>query len=244
MKVVILAGGLGTRLAEETALRPKPMIEIGGKPMLWHIMKIYGHYGYSEFVLCLGYKGEIIRDYFHNYESRNCDATVTLGTRDVKIHNGHNEYGWQVTLAETGVKTMTGGRVKRVARYLNGDQFMVTYGDGVGDVDIAALERFHNKQGKLGTVTAVHPSSFREKPQVHEGWINGGFMVFHRSVLDLIAGDEESLEAGLLTKLAAMKELAVYQHDGFWQCMDTAREMELLNEMWKQGKAPWVVWKK
>lgn len=257
MKVVILCGGFGTRLREETESRPKPMVEIGGRPILWHIMKLYGQYGFSDFVLCLGHKGSVIRDYFYNYEMRNCDATITLGRRDIEIHNGHAESGWRVTLAETGEKTLTGGRIKRVSRYLDDEQFMVTYGDGVADVDVPALVKFHQKQGKLGTVTAVHPSSrfgelsignglvevFREKPQVHEGWINGGFMVLQRGVLDLIAGDEESLEQGLLPRLAEMRELAVYQHHGFWQCMDTYREMELLNEMWRQGKAPWAVWK-
>ena len=256
MKVVILCGGLGTRLREETEFRPKPLVEIGGRPILWHIMKIYAHYGYNEFVLCLGYKGDSIRDYFFNYEIRNRDVTVTLGSRDYEIHNGHSESGWGITLAETGERTLTGGRLKRVASYLQGEQFMVTYGDGVANVDLKNLFEFHKSQGKLGTVTAVHPSSrfgelsiengvvklFHEKPQVQGGWINGGFFVFQREVLDLIAGDAESLEQGLLGKLASMKELAVYQHQGFWQCMDTYREMELLNDLWRGNKARWAVW--
>jgi len=255
MKAVILCGGLGTRLREETDFRPKPMVEIGGRPILWHIMKIYSDYGISDFVLCLGYKGDVIRDYFYNYEMRNSDATITLGSRNIEIHNSrHKESGWRITLAETGERTLTGGRLKRVDQFLKGEQFMVTYGDGVADLDIRTLLTYHNAQGKLGTVTAVHPSSrfgelsienglvkvFREKPQVHEGWINGGFFVFQKNVLDLISGDDESLEQGLLEKLASMKELAVYQHKGFWQCMDTYREMELLNEMWRSGKAPWA----
>ncbi len=257
MKIVILCGGLGTRLREETEFRPKPMVEIGGRPILWHIMKGYAYHGYTDFVLCLGYKGDIIRDYFLNYESHNSDVTITLGSRDLIIHNGHTESGWRVTLAETGEKTLTGGRLKRVAPYLDGGRFMVTYGDGVADVDIKSLVAFHETCRKLGTVTAVRPSSrfgeltiengmvqvFKEKPQVHEGWINGGFFVFQPEVLDLIIGDDESLEQGLLVKLASMKELAVYQHEGFWQCMDTYREMALLNELWQNDKPPWAVWR-
>ena len=256
MKVVILAGGHGTRLREETEFRPKPMIEIGGRPILWHIMKGYSYYGYTEFVLCLGYKGDMIRDYFFNYEMRNRDVTIALGSHEIEIHNRHSESGWRVTLAETGEKTLTGGRLKRVAPYLTDERFMITYGDGVADLDIKSLVVFHEQQGKLGTVTAVHPSSrfgelsienglvhvFQEKPQVHTGWINGGFMVFQREVLEMISGDDESLEQGLLTRLARMKQLAVYQHHGFWQCMDTYREMELLSELWRNGKADWAVW--
>jgi len=257
VKVVILAGGLGTRLREETEYKPKPMVEIGGRPILWHIMKSYAHHGYMKFVLCLGYKGDVIRDYFLNYEIRNRDFTVTLGSGGIEIHNGHTEAGWRVTLAETGEKTLTGGRLKRVTPYLKGERFMVTYGDGVADIDIKDLVAFHEKHGKLGTVTAVHPSSrfgelsidngtvkvFQEKPQVHEGWINGGYFVFQPEVLDLILGDEESLEQGLLVKLASMRELMVYQHQGFWQCMDTYREVELLNDLWKGSNSPWAVWR-
>lgn len=257
MTVVILAGGLGTRLREETEYKPKPMVEIGGRPILWHIMKLYAHYGYAKFVIGLGYKGDVIRDYFFNYELRNCDVTLTLGTRSLHIHNGHAETGWEITLAETGGKTLTGGRVKRVARYLESKPFMVTYGDGVADIDIQALVTHHNSHGKLATVTAVRPSSrfgelaveggmvrvFREKPQVEEGWINGGFFVFQPEVLDLIDGDEETLEAGVLTRLASMNQLVVYQHRGFWQCMDTHREMELLNDLWRSGQAAWARWR-
>jgi glucose-1-phosphate cytidylyltransferase len=257
MKVAILAGGMGTRLREETEYRPKPMVEIGGRPMLWHIMKIYSHYGLTDFVVCLGYKGAVIRDFFYNYRLRNCDFTVTLGAGTVEIYDGHDEDGWRVTLAETGDKTMTGGRLKRISRYLGGRTFMATYGDGVADIDIARLSAFHKSHGKLATVTAVRPSSrygelsiadgmvqlFREKPQVQEGWINGGFFVFEPEVLDLIEGDDETLETGVLMKLAQKRELAVYQHDGFWQCMDTYREMELLNSLWSENTAPWRTWR-
>jgi len=257
MKVVLLAGGLGTRLREETEFRPKPMVAIGGRPILWHIMKSYAHYGHSEFIVCLGYKGDVIRDYFLNYEVRHRVVTITLGSREVQVHNPHGEAGWRVTLAETGEATLTAGRLGRVARYLDGRQFMVTYGDGVADIDLDRLVAFHQGHGKLATLTAVRPSSrfgevvienamvqvFQEKPQVHGGWINGGFFVFEPGVLDLIAGDEENLEQSLLMKLTGMQQLAVYQHHGFWQCMDTPREMDLLNELWRQDKAAWAVWR-
>lgn len=256
MKVAILAGGLGTRLREETEYRPKPMVEIGGRPILWHIMKLYAHHGFGEFVVCLGYKGDLIRDYFLNYEIRNRDFTVTLGSREVKIHNCHSEDGWKVTLAETGDATMTGGRIRRIAHYLDGGTFMATYGDGVADIDVKKLLDCHRRSGRLATVTAVRPASrygelaiedgtvklFREKPQVQEGWINGGFFVFEPQVFGLIGGDDESLEGGLLVKLADSGELAVYRHEGFWQCMDTYREMQILNEMWRTGGAPWGLW--
>jgi glucose-1-phosphate cytidylyltransferase len=257
MKVVLLAGGLGLRLREETEVRPKPMVTIGGRPILWHIMKTYAHYGHREFVICLGYKGEIIRDYFLNYEVRHRDVTVTLGSREVEIHTPHGEAGWRVTLAETGQTTLTAGRLARVGHYLSGERFMVTYGDGVADVDLERLAAFHASHGKLATLTAVRPSSrfgevvieqdmvqvFQEKPQVQGSWINGGFFVFEPKVLELIGGDEDTLEQSLLTKLAAMKQLAVYQHHGFWQCMDTPREMDLLNDLWRQDKAAWAVWR-
>jgi glucose-1-phosphate cytidylyltransferase len=257
MKVVLLAGGLGTRLREETEFRPKPMVDVGGRPILWHIMKSYAHYGYTDFVVCLGYKGDVIRDYFLNYENRHRDVTVTLGTRDVEVLSNHAEAGWRVTLAETGERTLTGGRLRRVAPYLRGERFMVTYGDGVADIDIKRLVAFHEAHGKLGTITAVRPSSrfgevvidrgvvqaFAEKPQVHAGWINGGFFVFQPEVLDLLTGDEESLEQSVLEKLTAIKELAVYEHHGFWQCMDTYREMEFLNDLWARDRASWAVWR-
>ena len=257
MRVVLLAGGFGTRLREETEFRPKPMVTIGGRPILWHIMKTYAHHGHTDFVICLGYKGDVIRDYFLNYEVRHRDVTVTLGSRELDIHGPHGEAGWRVTLAETGGSTLTGGRLGRVGRYLGDERFMVTYGDGVADVDIARLLDFHRRQGKLATLTAVRPSSrfgevliendlvqvFQEKPQVHSSWINGGFFVFEPGILDLIDGDDETLEQSLLTKLTAMRQLAVYQHHGFWQCMDTPREMDLLNELWRQDKAAWAVWR-
>lgn len=257
MKVAILAGGLGTRLREETEYRPKPMVEIGGRPILWHIMKIYAAHGFTDFVVCLGYKGDAIRDYFLNYEMRNRDFTITLGAHDIQTYGDHHERGWQITLAETGLNTMTGGRLKRVARYLGDQAFMVTYGDGVADVDVTRLLAFHRNRGKLATITGVRPSSrygelsvddgmvklFREKPQVHEGWINGGFFVLEPRALELIAGDEDTLEVSLLMKLAERGELAVYQHEGFWQCMDTYREAQLLNDLWSSGKPPWAAWK-
>jgi glucose-1-phosphate cytidylyltransferase len=208
-------------------------------------------------VICLGYRGDVIRDYFVNYEVRHRDVTVTLGSREVQVHGGHGEAGWSVTLAETGEGTHTGGRLGRVARYLDGDRFMVTYGDGVADIDLSELQHFHRGHGKLATLTAVRPSSrfgevtidnglvraFHEKPQVQGAWINGGFFIFERAVLDLIEGDEESLEQSLLVKLTRMQQLAVYQHQGFWQCMDTPREVDLLNELWRQDKAAWAVWR-
>jgi len=257
MRVVLLAGGLGTRLREETEFRPKPMVEIGGRPILWHIMKLYAHYGYTDFIVCLGYKGDLIRDYFYNYELRHRDVTLTLGAREYEVHNDHGEAGWRVTLAETGERTLTGGRIKRVERYLRRERFMVTYGDGVANLDIKELVGFHERHGKLGTLTAVRPSSrfgevvidrgvvkaFSEKPQVNTGWINGGFFVFQPDVLDLLGGDEESLEQSLLEKLTALNQLAVYEHHGFWQCMDTYREMELLNDLWRRGRASWAVWR-
>ena len=256
MKVAILAGGFGTRLREETEYRPKPMVEIGGRPILWHIMKIYAAYGFTEFVICLGYKGDVIRDYFLGYETRNRDFTVTLGCGTMETHHRHSEDGWRVTLAETGEKTMTGGRIKRIGRYLGGEPFMVTYGDGVANIDIHRLVALHTRHGKLATVTAVRPSSrygelsvengmvrvFQEKPQVHGGWINGGFFLFEPRVLDLIEGDDDTLESGLLVKLADAGELAVYQHEGFWQCMDTYRETELLNQLWRTDRAEWKIW--
>jgi glucose-1-phosphate cytidylyltransferase len=256
VKVAILAGGLGTRLREETEFRPKPMVQIGGRPILWHIMKIYAHHGVTEFVICLGYKGEVIRDYFMNYEGRNCDVTVTLGSGRIEYHGNHTEDGWRVTLADTGEKTMTGGRIRRIARYVGNSTFMVTYGDGVADVDIGGLLAFHRERGKLATVTAVRPSSrygelaiedgqvtlFREKPQVQEGWINGGCFVFEAGVLDLVHGDEDTLEIGLLARLVERGQLAVFKHEGFWQCMDTYREMQQLEELWSRAAAPWRCW--
>ena len=257
--VMVLCGGLGTRLREETEFKPKPMVEIGGKPILWHIMKHYHSYGAGSFVLCLGYKGDVIRDYFLNYRSHNSDFAVDLASGSVEtLSNGFDE-DWRVVLAETGRDTLTGSRIRRALRYVKGNTFFATYGDGVADVDLGALLAHHRRSGRLATVTAVHPSSrygelgiqdgvvrtFREKPQVTQGWINGGFLVFEKAAFDRVpaALDDVSLEQGVLEALAADDQLAVYQHPGFWQCMDTYREMQLLNEMWSSGSAPWKTWR-
>jgi len=255
--VVLLCGGLGTRLREETEFKPKPMVEIGGRPILWHIMKHYHGAGSRNFILCLGYKGVVIRDYFVNYRRHNSDFAVDFATGSIEtLSNGFDE-DWRVVLAETGKDTLTGARILRALRYVQGDTFFATYGDGVADVDLDALLAFHRRSGRLATVTAVHPSSrygelaiedgmvktFREKPQVTDGWINGGFFVFEKKAFDrLRPEDNASLEQGVLEYLAAENQLAVYQHPGFWQCMDTFREMQLLNEMWASGRAPWRTW--
>jgi glucose-1-phosphate cytidylyltransferase len=257
MQTVILCGGKGTRLREETEFKPKPMVAIGDKPILWHIMKRYATHGIEDFVLCLGYKAQYIRDYFLNYDRNHSDLMVQLGNKAVQtLESDHGEDNWKVWLIDTGAETLTGGRVKAVEKYIKGPTFMVTYGDGVADIDLNALLEFHKASGKMATVTAVRPLSrfgelafdgpmvrtFQEKPQVHEGWINGGYFVFQREVFDLIGGPEESLEAGLLQKLTDMNQLAAYKHPGFWQCMDTYREMELLNEYWDGHRAPWKNW--
>ncbi len=255
-KVVILCGGLGTRLREETEYRPKPMVEIGGKPVLWHVMKLFAHHGMTEFVLCAGYRGQMIKDYFLNYEARNSDLTITLGDHaSVRFHGTHLETGWEVTVADTGELTQTGGRVKRVEHYLEGDTFVVTYGDGLADVDLTALLAHHRSHGKLATVTTTRPLSrfgivdlesdatvarFREKPQADD-WVSSGFFVFQREFLAELDPDC-ILEREPLERLAAAGELVAYQHDGFWQPMDTYREFQMLNEMWETGKAPWAVW--
>jgi glucose-1-phosphate cytidylyltransferase len=259
MKVVILCGGQGTRLREETEVRPKPMVEIGGRPVLWHIMKTYSHYGLTDFILCLGYKGHIIKSYFLDYEARVNDFTVHLGRqRAIEYHNDHGEDGWAVTLAETGEAAMTGARLFRVQRYLGDGPFCLTYGDGLGDVDISKLLAFHRAHGKIGTVTGVRPpgrfgelsiaggrvAAFAEKPQVTEGLINGGFFIFEREFIDkyLEGRDDLVLEGEPLRRLARDGELMVWQHDGFWQPMDTYREWRLLDELWQSGQAPWKVW--
>lgn len=258
MKVVILCGGMGTRLGAESLVRPKPLVEIGGKPVLWHIMKTYAHYGFKEFVLCLGYKGNMIKEYFLNYEMMNNDFTIKLGKRhDISIHSNHEESDWNVTLVDTGDNAMTGARIKRVEQYVDTDEFMVTYGDGVADIDLDKLIAMHREQGSIGTVTGVHPSSrfgdliiegdkvsvFSEKPQTAEGHINGGFFVFKKEFFKYLSADDGCyLEKEPLENLAADKELSVYKHDGFWQCMDTIREVDLLKSLWKQHKAPWKVW--
>ena len=234
------------------------MVEIGGRPILWHIMKLYAHHGLNEFALCLGYKGYIIKDFFLNYEARMKDVTVRLGSREVEFHNGHDEDGWSITLAETGESAMTGARLHRVRRYLDRGPFCLTYGDGLGDVNITELIRFHRSHGKMGTVTGVRPpgrfgeldldgrkvSAFAEKPQVAGGFINGGFFVFEREFLDRYLEDRDdlTLESEPLQRLAADGELMVYQHNDFWQPMDTYREWKLLQDMWDTGHAPWKVW--
>jgi glucose-1-phosphate cytidylyltransferase len=258
IKIIILAGGKGTRIAEESEFRPKPMIKVGGKPILWHIMKIYASYGFTDFVFCLGYKGEMIKEHFLNYKALNSDFTITLGDRDsIKIHGSNSEDHWTVTLANTGLETMTGSRMKKIERYIDGDIFMLTYGDGVADINIKELLSFHLSHKKIGTVTGVHPpsrfgelaisdkhvSAFTEKPNVNEGHINGGFFVFDRRIFDYVTEDDNCiLEKEPLENLARDKELMVYFHDGFWQCMDTMRDMALLNKLWKQNQAPWKIW--
>jgi len=257
MKVVILCGGFGTRLREETEIKPKPMVKIGEMPILWHIMKTYAHYGFNEFILCLGYKGEVIKDYFYNYEVHSNDFTIELGTKKIDIHPRHSEEGWKVTLIDTGLHTMTGARVKRIEKYINDDLFMLTYGDGVTDLDINDLFRFHRSHGKIGTVTGVNPPSrygelllhkdqvvsFAEKPETTNNSINGGYFVFNREFFQYL--DEESscvLERGSLDKLAADEQLKVFPHKTFWQCMDTYRDYTFLTDLWEKGHAPWKVW--
>lgn len=258
MKVVILCGGLGTRLREETEFRPKPLVEVGRRPIIWHIMKLYAHYQYSEFVLCLGYRGNMIKEYFLNYEAMNNDCTIRLGEqRDIAYHDAHDEQDFRVTLADTGPETMTGGRIKRIQRYVDGDMFMVTYGDGVSDVNIGKLVDFHRRHGRLATLTTVRPRSgygvldiseksqvirFEEKPQL-DSWISSGFFVFNRKVFDYLDGDDCILERAPLEKLAAEQQLMAYRHDGFFFSMDTYRDHKLINELWDSGQAPWKVWK-
>ena len=252
MKVVILAGGRGTRLAEETSVRPKPMVEIGGRPILHHIMAGYAAHGFTDFVVACGYKGEIIKDYFANFLIHNNDYVVDLAKGTQEAMN-RRRYDWQVALVDTGDDTMTGGRIRRLKDWLGDGRFMVTYGDGVGDVDITQLVKFHEAHGKLATVTAVRPparfgeltiedgrvTSFDEKPQTHAGWINGGFFVFERGVLDYLSDDGTILERDPLQRLARDGELRAYQHEGFWQPMDTIRDRQLLEELWASGDAPW-----
>ena len=257
MKTIILAGGLGTRLREESEYRPKPMVLIGGRPILWHIMKLYAHHGFKDFGICLGYRGDVIKTYFLDYEAMNNDFTICLNQRrEITYHNDHEEQGFQITLVDTGPDTMTGGRVKRMQKYIEDDLFMVTYGDGVSNVDILSLVAFHRAHGKLATVTAVQPSSrfgmldidpalqvttFAEKPTL-DGWMNAGFFVFDRRVFDYLGGDNCVLEREPMERLAHEGQLAAYQHRGFFFAMDTYREYELLNKLWDSGKAPWKVW--
>jgi glucose-1-phosphate cytidylyltransferase len=253
-KVVILAGGLGTRLSEETVVKPKPMVEIGGKPLLWHVMKIYAAHGVTDFVICCGFKGYIIKEYFANYFLHMSDVTFDMEKNTMEVHQ-RNAEPWRVTLVDTGEKTQTGGRLGRVKKHLK-ETFFLTYGDGVADVDITSLLDFHRKSGKKSTITAVQPpgrygaleikdgivKSFREKPAGDGAFINGGFFVFEPSVLDLITGDDCILERGPLEALAASNELNAFAHRGFWQPVDTLREKNLLEEHWASGKAPWKIW--
>jgi len=256
VKAIILAGGLGTRLREETEYKPKPMVEVGGRPIIWHIMKLLSHHEINDFVVCAGYRGDVIRDYFLNYESRTNDFTVHLGVRDsVEYHDRHPEGNWRVTVAETGAETMTGGRVKRVERYAGGERTLVTYGDGLADVDVSALLEFHRAHGRLATVTTVRPFSrfgvmdlagdgsverFCEKP-ITDDYVNAGFFIFEPRVFDYL--DEECvLEQQPLEALARDGQLMAYRHGGFWQPMDTYREYSMLNQMWASGDAPWKVW--
>lgn len=258
MKAVILCGGRGTRLREETEQKPKPMIQIGPKPILWHIMKTYAAAGITDFVLCLGYKGDVIKEYFLQYEAMNADFTVTLGrAAQIEFHAPHGEAGWRVTLADTGPDAMTGARVKRVQKYVGGERFCLTYGDGLSDVDLQALLRFHEAQGAIGTVTGVRPpgrfgelavdghrvDSFAEKPPASGGLINGGFFVFEPRFFDYLdSSDHCVLERAPLETLSREGQLRVYRHDGFWQCVDTFRDYELLNGLWASGAPPWRTW--
>ncbi|MHC2999647.1 glucose-1-phosphate cytidylyltransferase [Microbacterium sp. HJ5] len=257
MKAVLLAGGLGTRMREETEFRPKPMVEVGGRPVLWHIMKVLGQQGLQDFVVCAGYKSESIKTYFLNYLALNQDFTVGLGdVRRITYHGGHAEEDWTVTVSDTGASTMTGGRIKRVRRYVENERFLCTYGDGIADIDLSALLAFHEAHGKLATMTTVQPPSrfgvldleddgtvrrFKEKPQV-EGWINIGYFIFEPGIFDYLGDDTTVLEQEPLNRLAEDGEIVAYQHRGFWQPMDTYRESQMLNALWDEGQAPWRTW--
>ncbi|MBI5667978.1 MAG: glucose-1-phosphate cytidylyltransferase [Chloroflexi bacterium] len=255
MKVVILAGGLGTRMAEETEVKPKPMVEIGGRPILWHIMMHYAHYGFNHFVIALGYKGEVIKKYMVDYCALNSNLTVNMQTGQITIMDGYKP-DWTVELVDTGTQTMTGGRVKRLAPYLGNETFMMTYGDGVSDINLDELVRFHYAHGKLATLTAVRPiarfghlelegdhvANFTEKSQTKEGWINGGFFVLEPEVLDYIDGDMTFWERDPLERLSRDNQLMAYRHDSFWQCMDTLRDKLTLEKLWENGNPPWKVW--
>lgn len=253
MKVIILAGGFGTRLSEYTNLVPKPMVKIGERPLLFHIMQIFAEYGHKDFIIALGYKGEVIKDYFLNYKNLNSNFSLNLKDGEIKYLNSH-QLDWNVTLTDTGLNTLTGGRIKRLSEQINHQRFLLTYGDGLSDIDINSLVDFHKSHGKLVTLTAVRPSarfgeldimnsqikSFNEKPQLNSGWVNGGFMVIEPEFLDLIEDDNTMLERGPLNKASEMGELMAFCHEGFWQCMDNKRDLDLLNEIIKNGKAPWI----
>ncbi|MEM0134462.1 MAG: glucose-1-phosphate cytidylyltransferase [Thermoplasmatales archaeon] len=256
MKVVILAGGLGTRLSEETTVKPKPMVEIGEKPILWHIMKIYSYYGYNDFIICLGYKGYILKEFFANYLMHNSSFTVNLADGKISFTESKSEQ-WIVTLLDTGLNTMTGGRIKRAKKYLQDDTFMMTYGDGVADLNINDLVQFHRKHGKMATISAVQPpgrfgslsineedqiAKLVEKPLGDNAWVNAGFFVLEPDVFDYIEGDESIWEREPLETISSEGNLVAYKHKGFWQPVDTLREKNLLNELWNEGRAPWKVW--
>ncbi len=256
MKVLILAGGYGTRISEESDVKPKPMIEIGGKPILWHIMKHYSHYGFSEFVILLGYKSYVIKEYFANYYLHNSDVTIDTSKREMEIHNNYSE-NWKITLLETGLDTMTGGRVKKAKDYIGNESFFLTYGDGVSDLNLDEELKFHRSHGKKVTMTAIQPdgkfgalsiesnnkiSNFLEKPKGDGAWINGGFFICEPSVMDYLTNDQTIFERDPLEKLAKEGELYSFKHSGFWRCMDTLRDKTQLNEMWNSDKAKWKVW--
>lgn len=255
MKVAILAGGMGTRIAEETDIKPKPMVEVGGRPILWHIMQHYAYYGFNEFIIALGYRGEYIKRYMLEYGLAEGDLTVDMGTGDVLRH-GHGVPDWTVQLIDTGIHTMTGGRIKRLQPLVGGQTFMLTWGDGVSNVNLHDLLRFHRSHGKLATVTAVRPPArfghmvfqgdrvqeFSEKPQASEGWINGAFFVLEPGIFDYIEGDNTAWEREPMERLSREGQLMAYRHTGFWQCMDTLRDKRLLEELWSRGQAPWKVW--
>ncbi len=257
MKVVILAGGFGTRISEESHLKPKPMVEIGGRPILWHIMKIYSHYGFNDFVVCLGYKGYCIKEYFAHYFLHEADVTFDFRMSNQQFVHNHHAEPWKVTLVDTGLNTMTGGRVKRIQPYIGNEPFMMTYGDGVSDVDIHKLVEYHKSHGKLATVTSVQPSGrfgllalseenivqgFQEKPKGDGGWINGGFFVLQPEVFNYIENDSTIFERAPLENLAKDNQLVAYKHEGFWQPMDTMRDKDNLESLWQKNKAPWKVW--
>ena len=255
MKVGILAGGKGTRIAEETSIKPKPMVEIGGKPILWHIMMCYANYGFNEFVIALGYKGEVLKKYMVDYAAISSNLRVDIGAGEVKVHDGFRP-NWIVDLVDTGMETMTGGRIKRLAPYMGDETFMLTWGDGVADINIQDLLKFHKSHGKLATLTAVRPparyghlmfdgnrvAEFSEKPQIGEGWINGAFFVLEPEVFDYIEGDDTQWEREPMERLAADGQLMAYKHTSFWQCMDTLREKHILETLWNSGRAPWAIW--
>lgn len=257
MKVVILCGGQGMRLREETEIRPKPMVPIGGMPILWHIMKTYAHYGFKEFILCLGYKGEVIKEYFYNYEMLSNDFTIELGTKNVEIYQKHAEKGWKVTLVDTGIYGMTGARVKRIEKFVDSDTFMLTYGDGIIDLNLNTLLKFHKSHGNIGTVTGVFPQSrygelsiqddhvlaFDEKPANHKSFISGGYFVFNKKIFNYLTDDDSCvLEQEPLRKLSADGQLKVFTHNGFWQCMDTYRDYVYLQDLWDKGNPSWKKW--